>query len=66
MVSEVNWIMPKNIVDIVEKILIKFMDFLDFFATFSQDLKIEELKNLGKSRETLRKDIFTDLWFMIQ
>ena len=44
--------MPKDIVDTVEKILIKFMDFSEFLATFSQDLKIEELKILEKLTET--------------
>ena len=39
-------IMPKTVVDTIDKVLIKCMDFLEFLATFSQDWKIGELKNL--------------------
>ena len=53
--------MPKDIVDTVENILIKFMDFLEFLATLSQDLKIEEVKILEKLIETLRKNIYYSL-----
>ena len=49
--------MPKITLDILDKVLIKGMDFLEFLTTFSQDWKIEELKKFENSTETLRKDI---------
>ena len=40
---EVNWNMPKTTLDILDKVLIKCMDFSEFLNTFTEDLKIEEL-----------------------
>ena len=53
--------MPKTTLDTIDKVLIKFMDFLEILATFSQEWKIEEFKNFENLAETLRKDIFYGL-----
>ena len=53
--------MPKTTQDTIDKVLIKFMDYLELLPIFSQDWKIEELKKIEKLTETLRKDIFYGL-----
>ena len=47
--------MPKTTLDNLDKILVKSMDFSEFFTCFTENLKIEELcknENLTKTLET--------------
>ena len=52
--SEVNWIMAKTTLDILDKVLIKCMDFSEFLSTFTEDLKIEDLQKSEKLTKSLR------------
>ena len=56
--------MPKITLDILDKVLMKCMDFLELLTTFSEDLKIEDLEKSENLTKTLRKDIFMDLLYM--
>ena len=40
---EVNWNMHKTTLDILDKVIVKCMDFSEFLTTFTEDLKIEDL-----------------------
>ena len=53
--------MPNKSLDVVDKVLIKCMDFLELLTTFSEDLTIEDLKKSEILTKTIRKDIFYGL-----
>ena len=50
--------------DILDKVLIKCMDFSELLTT--EDLKMEDLKKSENLAKGIRKDIFTDLLYMTQ
>ena len=60
LVSEVSRTMPKATLDILDKVLIKCMDFSEFLNTFTEDLKIEDLHKSENSTKTETRHF---LWF---
>ena len=61
LVPEVKWTMPNATLDILDKVLIKCMDFSEYLNTFTEDLKIEDLLKSENLTKTLRQDIFYGL-----
>ena len=53
--------MPNKSLDIVDKVLIKCMDFSELLTTISEDLTIEDLKKSEILTKAIRKDIFYGL-----
>ena len=53
--------MSKDTLDILDKVLIKCMDFLESLSTFTEDLKIEDLHKSDNLTKSLRQDIFYSL-----
>ena len=50
--------MPNKNLDIVDKVLMKYMDVSELLTNISQDLTTEDLKKSKILSKTIRKDIF--------
>ena len=53
--------MPRTILNNLDNILVKSMDFLKIFSCFTEDVKIEELCKDGISTKSLQEYIFYGL-----
>ena len=50
--------MPKHCADHFNKLLVKSMDFYEFLAILTEDLKIEEKIYIQKDTKLIKSDIF--------